>query len=175
MDGRGRAYVEGLVQGELARSGELRNMKPIRQIATLAILGAVLGFSHGCIAPRHVHVSGFQGGEPFHVSTSRSARIEALSLALLESSGYENDVQVANPDKWSQYEARDHVAITFKPPRDVRVLDKPLAITELMIPISKDRTPPYIFVRSDGGVRAFCKYGCQMAMPLQAELSNGRD
>ncbi len=149
-------------------------MNPIRQIATLAILGGVLGFSHGCIAPRRAHVSGFQGGKPFHVSTSRSARIEALSLALLENSCYENDVQVANPDKWSQYEAQDHVAITFKPPRDVLVLDKPLALTEMMIPISKDRSPPYIFVRSDGGVRAFCKYACQTAMPLQAELSNGR-
>ncbi len=167
--------MQGLVQGKLARSVGLRNMNPIRQISTLSIVGGVLGFSHGCIAPHRVHVSGFQAGQPLHVSTSRSARIEALSLALLENSSYENDVQVANADKWSQYEAGDHVAITFKPPRDVRVLDKPLAITELMIPISKDRPPPYIFVRSDDGVRAFCKFACQTAMPLQAELSNGRD
>ncbi len=82
---------------------------------------------------------------------------------------------MANPDKWRQYEAGDHVAITFNPPRDMRVLDKPLAITELMIPISKDKTPPHILVRCDGRVRAFCKYGCQTAMPFQAELSNGRD
>ena len=82
---------------------------------------------------------------------------------------------MANPDKWSQYEAGNHVAITFKPPRDVRVLGKPLAITELMIPIFKDRSPPYIFVRSDGGIRAFCKYACETVMTLQAELSNGRD
>ena len=69
----------------------------------------------------------------------------------------------------------DHVAITFKPSRDVRVLDKPLAITEMMIPISKDQTPPYIFVRCDGRVRAFCKYGCQTVMALQAEVGHGPD
>ncbi|NOT02428.1 MAG: hypothetical protein HOP29_17625 [Phycisphaerales bacterium] len=64
------------------------------------------------------------------------------------------------------------MAITFEPPRDVHVCGSTLAITELMIPYTQDRGPPYIFVRSAGRIRAFCKYGCPTHLAWDAELRN---
>ena len=150
------------------------SMKPSQQFATLALVGAVLGLFCVCAGPRRVRVSVVQAGKPFDVPISRSAEVEALCLALLENSSYENGAEVANQNNWSHYATQDHVAIAFKRPRNVRVLGKPLAIAELMMPVSKERAPPDIFVRSNGRVRAFCKFACEMSMDLQAELRNGR-
>jgi len=153
----------------------MRRMKLIGQTGTLAVLSATFGLGSGCAGPGRVCISGIQEGRPFHLAASRAARIEALAVQLLESSGYENDEEVANPDRWRHFETRDNVSLTFNPPRNVRVQGSPLAITKLMIPIAKDHSPAHLFVRSSGRIRAFCKYSCEAATALRTELGNSRD
>jgi len=161
--------VEGLVQGKTLRTYRMVRSDPTGLVATLTIVGVLLS-PVGCTWRPRVHVGGLQDGEPLGVPTSRRATIESLSLALLENSSAENDEAVANPHTWKEYEQQAHVAITFEPPRVVRVMEGPFAISELLIPISRERTPDHILVRSNGHIRAFCKYDWPTSMALQAEL-----
>ena len=138
----------------------------------MAIVVTVISLFSGCAAPNRVHIRGVQGNKLPHVTTSRGDKLETLSLALLESCTYENDEAVANAKVWNQYEGQAHLAVLFEPARDVRVRGTTIAITELMIPIiAKDFAPPYLFVRTDGRIRAFCKHDCLKTMALQEELS----
>ena len=155
-------------------SAEYASDRAVGRIVASVIGLFLLSSAPACSQAHRVVVQGVQNGRSLPVPASGIARLEQLSLALLESTSYENDSSIANSETWNRYSDGDHLYFQFPSPSQILIMGKNVAFSEMMIPISANHAPPYIFVRNDGQIRAFCKYNCAGLTLLENELSAWR-
>ena len=125
-------------------------------------------------------ISGTQEGRALSVSSNQAQQIEKLATALLVSSDYEAArSDITTEARWQQTLGASHIHIVFSELRKFSfqfsttgpATVQTVSADEVLIPISREHSPDYVFVRFHGHVRAFAKFSCDACTALQKILS----
>ena len=122
-----------------------------------------------------MHVVAFQDQQTLVAPQELTEQISDLALKYLQSSDYEATARYANDTAWSAAQRGPHIRISFPEPRFVRFTfstigpakDQEVEVQDLLIPMSLKRFPMYLYVRSNGRIRAFGKYRYEQELELR--------
>jgi uncharacterized protein (TIGR03067 family) len=116
-----------------------------------------------------------QGNSYITLAPNRFAtHAEGLVLAMLGDCSVSNS-QVATEERWSAILKGDHVHIVYHKPRPLTVFvhevgngnNEVWQVSEIVVPMSSEKFPDYIFVRSESGYGAFAKFGIRETQLFQ--------
>ena len=106
-------------------------------------------------------VTGRWGDRPHSFPGSAGTYYEGLIVALLGSCSADAS-SIATKERWENALKGFHLRVKFAKPRKFAVVGAPegkeLEVDEILAPFSGGAAPPWVFVRSGDGYRAFSKY-----------------
>jgi hypothetical protein len=123
-------------------------------------------------------ISGFQNGHSWSAESQNAKNIEKLATDLLISSDYEAPEHIATKIRWQQALGESHITIAFSKPLKFTFRFsttgparlQSVSLQEILIPISHEHSPDYIFVRFHDHIRAFAKFNCDAFTTLRKAL-----